>query len=409
MQIRITVFIFFFSVFAVNTSKAQQSELLNVENITDCYRAMKIDPTDSIGFTTSPPGSGKIIEYRKNPQKSLYYFEDEHHTSWYRFQIPFDGFLAFDIIPLSIEDDYDFILYKYTDSGFCTDVKARKILPVRSAISRNDKSIGSRTGLSFAAGSDFIHSGPGASYSNAIQVKTGEAYYLVLDNCYKNGKGHKIVFDLKKGLFIKGRVVDQQSAKPIIAEVCLISLTKRDTIATTLSDLQNGDFYLHGLYHEELSVAFELTVNSKGYFYYDTIFNFSDDADSQHNFIVPLPRLEKGKNIRINNINFYGNTTIPYPETKYIFIKLLKVMQNNPSLIIQIEGHTNGCRGGMDYSQNLSDARSKAVRNYLLSNGISPKKIYTIGYGCSKMIYADPKNEIEGKLNRRVEIKILSF
>ena len=68
---------------------AQQFELINVDNITDCSRAMNIIPVDSFGFTTPPPGSGKVLEYKRNPEKSLYYFEDEHHTSWYRMQIPY--------------------------------------------------------------------------------------------------------------------------------------------------------------------------------------------------------------------------------------------------------------------------------------------------------------------------------
>ena len=162
---------------------AQQTELINVDLLTDCNRALNIAPVDSFGFTTPPPGTGKVMEYKKNPEKSLYYFEDEHHTSWYKLQMPYNGMLTFDIIPLNIDDDYDFILYKYTDSNFCKDVKARKILPERTAISRNDKSIGSKTGLSITATQKYIHSGPGESYSSALKVSKGETYYLVLDNC----------------------------------------------------------------------------------------------------------------------------------------------------------------------------------------------------------------------------------
>ena len=150
-------------------------------------------------------------------------------------------------------------------------------------------------------------------------------------------------------------------------------------------------------------------VSKRGYFYFDTILNSSKLKDSSIFCDIRLPKLEKGTRIRINNINFYGNTTIPYPETKSIFLKLLKVMVANPKLVILIEGHTNGCQGGIDYSQNLSDARAKAVKNYLIRSGINPLRVSAIGYNCKKMIYPDPKNDNESKLNRRVEIKVISF
>ena len=388
---------------------AQQLDLINVDTITDCSRAMNIIPVDSFGFTTPPPGCGKVIEFNKNPQKSLYYFENEHHTSWYRMLMPYSGMLTFDIIPLRIEDDYDFIIYKYTDNNFCRDVKAHKILPVRTAISRNDKSIGSRTGLSITAKSNYIHSGPGESYSSALKVKEGEIYYLVLDNCYINGLGHKIIFKPLKEFILKGKTIDQQTFKPIKATVSMIALTDFDTVSSAISDSVTGSYSLHTYSKDSLTGNFEILVSSPGYFYYDTTIEVSTFKDTTINYPLPMPRLEKGKRIRLNNINFYGNTTVPYPETKYIFIKLLEVMVNNPKLVIQIEGHTNGCRGGIEYSQNLSDARANAVKNYLIHSGINPKRVYAIGLSCRKMIYPVPKNDLEGKLNRRVEIKVISF
>jgi outer membrane protein OmpA-like peptidoglycan-associated protein len=386
-----------------------QNDLINIDDITDCDHALNILAVDSFGFTTPPPGSGRVIEYKSNSDKSLYFFENEHHTSWYRLSIPFNGLLTFDIVPLNINDDYDFILYKYTDTSFCKNVKLKKLLPVRTAISRNDKRIDSKTGLSVEASSEFIHSGPGESYSRALKVNKGEIYYLVLDNCYENGMGHKIIFRPLREFEINGKTVEQQNKNPAKARVSLISLSSYDTVASVFSDPATGSFKLHGYYKDSLSGSYELIVNAPGYFYYDTAISASDLLNAEKSYTLPIPRLEKGKRIRLNNINFYGNTTVPYPETKFIFIKLLDVMVNNPNLVIQIEGHTNGCKGGFAYSQNLSDARANAVKNYLLKNGINPKRVYAIGLSCRFMIYPEPKNELEGKLNRRVEIKVISF
>jgi chromosome partitioning protein len=43
-------------------------------------------------------------------ESSLYEFEKEHNTVWYYFKTPFDCDLTFDITPVSLKDDYDFIL-----------------------------------------------------------------------------------------------------------------------------------------------------------------------------------------------------------------------------------------------------------------------------------------------------------
>lgn len=121
-----------------------------------------------------------------------------------------------------------------------------------------------------------------------------------------------------------------------------------------------------------------------------------------------------GSNIVLRNLNFEGGRHIFLPESQPILEELLDAMIANPRLVIQVEGHiccevTNGDGFDIDYSlRNLSYTRAKAVRDYLIQNGISPDRVTYKGLGHSMPIYPYPeKTEEERIANRRVEIKII--
>ncbi|MGD8315040.1 MAG: OmpA family protein [Syntrophobacterales bacterium] len=68
--------------------------------------------------------------------------------------------------------------------------------------------------------------------------------------------------------------------------------------------------------------------------------------------------------------------------------------------IIQIEGHTD-LIGGRAYNLKLSEARAKAIKNYLISrHKIDPRRLRAFGYGESRPL---EKTADRSKLNRRVE------
>ena len=168
---------------------AQQLYLIKPENA-DCKNAITLKDT-VFGPTNAPNGFGDVMEIMSN-KKSSFYFEKEHNTVWYKFTAPYNCDLTLDIIPVDINDDYDFAIYKYTDKDFCNFIKSKQIKPIRTNISRNDKKIGSKTGLSMTGDKKFVHSGTGLCYSKFVKVKKGEIYYLVVDNVYENGKGHTL-------------------------------------------------------------------------------------------------------------------------------------------------------------------------------------------------------------------------
>lgn len=77
------------------------------------------------------------------------------------------------------------------------------------------------------------------------------------------------------------------------------------------------------------------------------------------------------------------------------------ILRNSDKEIL-IEGHADASGDDM-YNLRLSEKRALSVRQSLIERGISPARIFTVGYGESKPIASNAT--VNGKrLNRRVEI-----
>lgn len=121
--------------------------------------------------------------------------------------------------------------------------------------------------------------------------------------------------------------------------------------------------------------------------------------------------LKVGDKIELPFILFYGGEHI-FLQFSYPYLdELVSLMQNNPTLEIEIQGHiccTNEA-DGYDFGtgkKNLSVARAKAVYDFLKANNINKKRMSYIGFGHQFPITQE-RTEAEKTRNRRVEIKIL--
>lgn len=113
-----------------------------------------------------------------------------------------------------------------------------------------------------------------------------------------------------------------------------------------------------------------------------------------------------GETIKLPNIYFFNNSARIVPKSESSLYDLLCVMQDNPKLKIEIQGHIC-CQMVNDFN-NISTARARAIYNYLLRNKIDRKRMTFKGYGVSRPIHKIPEqNQTEEDENRRVEILIL--
>lgn len=112
-----------------------------------------------------------------------------------------------------------------------------------------------------------------------------------------------------------------------------------------------------------------------------------------------------GDKLRLPNLYFYNHSDEVVPESKPVLKELLKVMQDNPKLKIEIQGHV--CCQKVDITS-VSTQRAKAVYKYLVESGIAKERLSYKGFGSKSPIYKLPeKNEQERNANRRVEIQII--
>ncbi|MBS1513330.1 MAG: OmpA family protein [Bacteroidetes bacterium] len=131
--------------------------------------------------------------------------------------------------------------------------------------------------------------------------------------------------------------------------------------------------------------------------------------------IITDTAIKAGSSIVLKNINFVGGMHQFLSESFPALKELLDVMLANKTLVIQIQGHICCLPGNVDgydfqtQTTDLSALRAKAVIDYLIGHGVEKERLSFVGLGHSQPLYAYPeKNEEERKLNRRVEIKIIS-
>ncbi len=88
-------------------------------------------------------------------------------------------------------------------------------------------------------------------------------------------------------------------------------------------------------------------------------------------------------------------------------LELIKFLQGNPEVKIEIGGHTAAAGADDDNSRNLSKKRAEAVRKFIIKKGIDENRLTSEGYGGSKPI-ADGKTTEGAAKNRRVEVRVLT-
>ena len=74
-------------------------------------------------------------------------------------------------------------------------------------------------------------------------------------------------------------------------------------------------------------------------------------------------------------------------------------MKKYPSITIDVEGHCDE-RGTREYNLALGERRANAVKEYLLSRGISANRVQTISYGKERPAVLG-SNESAWQQNRR--------
>jgi outer membrane protein OmpA-like peptidoglycan-associated protein len=109
----------------------------------------------------------------------------------------------------------------------------------------------------------------------------------------------------------------------------------------------------------------------------------------------------------LNNIFFETGKATLSPDSRVALGKAIDLMKKNPTMVIEIGGHTDNV--GDDASiMKLSHDRAKTVRDYLVQDGIASNRVQSKGYGELNPVAGNDTNDGR-KANRRTEFIILEF
>ncbi|RLD18514.1 MAG: OmpA family protein [Bacteroidetes bacterium] len=121
-------------------------------------------------------------------------------------------------------------------------------------------------------------------------------------------------------------------------------------------------------------------------------------------------KIVAGQKIRVKSLYFRADSSRIRPESYPVLDEIQRFLIKNPDVIVEIGGHTS-TGPSHAFCDALSEARAKAVTEYLLENGVEMAQLSYKGYGKRYPIVRDDQKDYKSarKKNQRVEIKVLSL
>ena len=239
-----------------------------------------------------------------------------------------------------------------------------------------------------------------------IVAADGKTAYYASDGADNKGGIDIYSFQLRedirplKTLWVKGKVFDKKTNTGLPSSVELTDIKTGNLISKIQTD-EDGNY----LVTLPVGKDYAFNVNRKGYLFYSDNFSLQkNNSDSAFIVNIPLQPIEKGATIVLKNIFFETGKFDLQNESKSELNKLVTLLNDNPNLKIQIDGHTDNVGQEKD-NLLLSTNRAKAVVGYLLSKAINTQRLTYKGFGSSKPV-ANNTTEAGKALNRRTELSI---
>jgi outer membrane protein OmpA-like peptidoglycan-associated protein len=203
--------------------------------------------------------------------------------------------------------------------------------------------------------------------------------------------------------YLKGRVFDEVTRQRLKARFELYDLADGSLVNKSESDERTGEFLLCLPTNRD----YMLNITRTGYLFYSDNFALSGIHHLERPFLkdIPLKPIETGQSIILKNIFYETDSYELRDESQYELNKVVKFLNSNPAIKIEISGHTDNI-GTPGYNMRLSENRAKSVVEYLTSKGIKTDRLIYRGYGLAQPL--DSNETEEGRANnRRTELKIV--
>jgi outer membrane protein OmpA-like peptidoglycan-associated protein/tetratricopeptide (TPR) repeat protein len=203
-----------------------------------------------------------------------------------------------------------------------------------------------------------------------------------------------------KTIYVKGVVTDLISKKGLPA-----NLELTDNASGTLINKVQTDELGHYFITLPEGKDYTFTVNRKGYLFYSSAYALSGAApDSTYVKNIALEPIKLASNFVFTQVLFESNSYALLPASLPELNKLVQILEENPSMHIQISGHTDNVGKAAD-NLTLSTNRAKAIVQYLSSKGIATERLSYKGFGSDNPIATNETPEGRA-LNRRTSFTI---
>lgn len=427
--------------------------------------------------------SKSIVKPQLN-QVVFYSYRDQF-TYWYKITSKIDDKINFKVSAINDSDSYVIFVYQYNSHDFCSQLYAQKIKPISSSYyvgKGSELSDSNFKSLSVKKDNIYYISVVNTSLNNcghnftlkhkmdSLKVK---AYHspckkdisvmpvtrdlssknIEVTPSNKNGittiskdsvaelktvsSSTIIPFDIKKteikpllkdsGVVFRNsedktqdlsynKIIcytkDKKKLSLVKSQLSLLNMETKEYISFTNVGVGKWELVL------EKGVEYKIKSVALGYKELELKFINKDEKDLE----LLLEPLNVGDNFIMKSIYFHPNTFALRKESAGDLQKLLNFMLDNPSVAIEIQGHTNGDHKifknkayeqlGDEWnfqgsSKKLSMHRSEAIKKYLVNNGISEDRLVAVGKGGEKPIIENPETMEDGQRNIRVEVIIL--
>ena len=221
--------------------------------------------------------------------------------------------------------------------------------------------------------------------------------------------------------YAKAKVFDADTKTPLSSRIEIVDLASQKTTIVSNTD-ENGEF----LVCLPLGKNYALNVSKAQYAFQSENFNLTEKNTSDKPFLLEIglqplkivaenpstptniavgekPKEEKA--IILKNVFFDTDKADLKPQSRAELNKLKLLLTENPTMRIEIRGHTDNVGADKD-NQILSEKRAKAVKDYLNQNGIGADRLFSKGFG--KTMPIDTNETEQGRQNnRRTEFVIL--
>ncbi len=207
---------------------------------------------------------------------------------------------------------------------------------------------------------------------------------------------------IEMNIIFSGLILDEETLDPLQATIEITDNAKNELIASFESNSKTGQYLLS----LKPGINYGITVTKKGYLFHSENFDIPKNAAARKiRKDILLSKVSVGSKIVLNNIFFDFNKATLRPESVSELDRLYRLMNEMPTLRIEISGHTDNV-GSKSYNKKLSEKRAKAVVDYLVDKGIDKSRLAFAGYGFAQPI-ASNDTPLGRQKNRRTEFKVL--